>query len=66
MARTSSPDATGQVIADRDGVLVLAHSDKQGFTTTRKKAYGRHPLMGLVDHGRGGTGEPVTGGEFLP
>lgn len=29
------------------------------------KTYGHHPLMGFVDHGRGGTREPVTGGEFL-
>lgn len=52
------------MIVDLDGVLVLAHSDKQDATVTWK-TYGHHPLMGFVDHGRGGTGEPVTGGEFL-
>ncbi|MBT2396196.1 IS1380 family transposase [Streptomyces sp. ISL-100] len=56
----SSPDATGQVIVDVDGVLVLAHSDKQDAAATWKKTYGHHPLMGFVDHGRGGTGEPVA------
>jgi hypothetical protein len=60
LAGASSPDAGGQVIVDLDGVLVLAHSDKQDATATWKKTYGHHPLMGFVDHGRGGTGEPVA------
>lgn len=60
LAGTSSPDSTGQVIVDLDGVLVLAHSDKQDAAATWKKTYGHHPLMGFVDHGRGGTGEPVA------
>ncbi|MEW1568900.1 IS1380 family transposase [Streptomyces sp. NPDC093509] len=60
LAGTSSPDAGGQVIVDLDGVLVLAHSDKQDAAATWKKSYGHHPLMGFVDHGRGGTGEPVA------
>ncbi len=45
---------------DLDGVLVLAHSDKQDAAPTWKKTYGHHPLMGFVDHGPGGTGEPVA------
>ncbi|MCX4785919.1 IS1380 family transposase [Streptomyces sp. NBC_01221] len=57
---SSSPDASGQVIVDLDGLLVLAHSDKQDAVATWKKTYGHHPLMGFVDHGRGGTGEPVA------
>ncbi|MCZ4103471.1 IS1380 family transposase [Streptomyces sp. So13.3] len=60
LAGTSSPDTTGQVIVDLDGVLVLAHSDKQDAAATWKKTYGHHPLMGFVDHGRDGTGEPVA------
>ncbi|MET7719182.1 IS1380 family transposase, partial [Streptomyces sp. NPDC005407] len=60
LAGTSAPDADGQVIVDLDGVLVLAHSDKQDAAATWKKTYGHHPLMGFVDHGRGGTGEPVA------
>lgn len=43
-----------------DGVLVVAHSDKQEAAPTWKKSYGNHPLMGFVDHGPGGTGEPVA------
>lgn len=45
---------------DLDGVLVLAHSGKHDATATWKKTYGHRPLMGFVDHGRGGTGEPVA------
>ncbi|MFD5066020.1 IS1380 family transposase, partial [Streptomyces sp. NPDC058394] len=60
LAGASSPDAGGQVIVDLDGALVLAHSDKQDAAATWKKSYGHHPLMGFVDHGRGGTGEPVA------
>jgi Transposase DDE domain group 1 len=60
LAGPSSPDADGQVIVDLDGVLVLAHSDKQGAAATWKKSYGHHPLMGLVDHGSGGAGETVA------
>lgn len=28
---------------------------------TWKKTFGHHPLTGFVDHGRGGSGEPVVG-----
>ncbi|MGF6947028.1 hypothetical protein BKA18_006881 [Streptomyces auratus] len=44
-----------------DGVLVLAHSEKQDAAATWKKTFGHHPLMGFVDHGRGGSGESVVG-----
>jgi len=60
LAGAAAPDAGGQVVVDLDGVLVLAHSDKQDAAATWKKTYGHHPLMGFVDHGRGGTGEPVV------
>ncbi|MGW6396553.1 IS1380 family transposase [Streptomyces sp. NPDC055103] len=61
MAKNAAPDAAGQVIVDLDGVLVLAHSEKQDATATWKKTFGHHPLMGFVDHGSGGSGEPVAG-----
>ncbi|GAA3368522.1 IS1380 family transposase [Streptomyces sannanensis] len=61
LAGLSAPDADGQVTVDLDGVLVIAHSDKQDAAATWKKTYGHHPLMGFVDHGRGGSGEPVVG-----
>lgn len=61
LAKNAAPDASGQVIVDLDGVLVLAHSDKQDATATWKKTLGHHPLMAFVDHGSGGSGEPVAG-----
>lgn len=60
LAGDQAPDAGGQVIVDLDGVLVVAHSDKQDAAPTWKKSYGHHPLMGFVDHGPGGTGESVA------
>ncbi|MFR0357408.1 IS1380 family transposase [Streptomyces sediminimaris] len=60
LAGDAAPDASGQVVVDLDGVLVIAHSEKQGAAATWKKTFGHHPLMGFVDHGRGGSGEPVA------
>jgi hypothetical protein len=61
LAGEAAPHSGGQLIVDLDGVLVLAHSEKQDATATWKKTFGHHPLMGFVDHGRGGSGEPVVG-----
>ncbi|MCP9960769.1 IS1380 family transposase [Streptomyces somaliensis] len=60
LAGDRAPNTGGQVLVDLDGVLVVAHSDKQDAAPTWKKSYGHHPLMAFVDHGPGGTGEPVT------
>jgi hypothetical protein len=60
VAKSAAPDGGGRVIVDLDGVLVLAHSEKQDATATWKKTFGHHPLMGFVDHGSGGSGEPVA------
>ncbi|MER5601510.1 IS1380 family transposase [Streptomyces sp. NPDC002265] len=60
LAGKSAPDADGQVVIDLDGVLVTAHSDKEDAAATWKKTYGHHPLTAFVDHGPGGTGEPVA------
>jgi hypothetical protein len=60
LAGADAPDADGQVIVDIDGVLVLAHSDKQDATATWKKTFGHHPLVAFVDHGQAGSGEPVA------
>ncbi|MFF8589311.1 IS1380 family transposase [Streptomyces althioticus] len=59
-AGRAAPDAGGTVTVDLDGVLVIAHSDKEDAAPTWKRTYGHHPLMGFVDHGSGGTGEPVA------
>ncbi|MEU7474170.1 IS1380 family transposase [Streptomyces sp. NPDC044984] len=60
LAGENAPDADGQVTVDLDGVLVIAHSDKQDAAATWRKTYGHHPLTAFVDHGPGGTGEPVA------
>lgn len=60
MAGENAPDADGQVTVDLDGVLVIAHFDKQVAAATWKKTYGHHPLTVFVDRGAGGTGEPVA------
>lgn len=60
LAGKAAPDADGQVTVDLDGVLVLSHSEKQDATPTWKKTFGHHPLIGFVDHGSGGSGEPVA------
>jgi hypothetical protein len=60
LAGSHAPDQEGRVTIDLDGVLVIAHSDKEDAAPTWKKTYGHHPLMAFVDHGPGGTGEPVA------
>ncbi|WP_079149990.1 IS1380 family transposase [Streptomyces hygroscopicus] len=60
LAGEAAPDAAGHVVVDLDGVLVIAHSEKQDASATWKKTFGHHPLMGFVDHGQGGSGEPVA------
>lgn len=53
-------DADGTVTVDLDGVLVITHSDKEDAAPAWKRSYGHHPLTAFVDHGPGGTGEPVA------
>jgi hypothetical protein len=60
LADDTAPDAGGHVTVDLDGILVIPHSDKQDAAATWKKTFGHHPLMGFVDHGPGGSGEPVA------
>lgn len=60
LAGDRAPHAGGTVAVDLDGVLVIAHSDKEDAAPTWKRTYGHHPLIGFVDHGPGGTGEPVA------
>ncbi|MGO4759614.1 transposase, partial [Streptomyces sp. 2MCAF27] len=61
LAGEAAPDAGGEVVVDIDGVLVVAHSEKQDAAKTWKKTFGHHPLFAFVDHGPGGSGEPVAG-----
>ena len=40
--------------------MVTAHSEKELAAATFKKGFGFHPIGAWVDHGAGGTGEPVA------
>ncbi|WP_433446388.1 IS1380 family transposase [Streptomyces sp. CA-142005] len=61
LAGLAAPNTGGRVVVDIDGVLVLAHSEKQDAAATWKKTFGHHPLFAFVDHGLEGSGEPVAG-----
>lgn len=56
----AAADADAPVIVDIDAVLVLAHSEEQDVAVTWKKSFVHHLLMAFVDHGPGGSGEPVA------
>jgi len=53
--------STDQVVVDLDATLVGSHSEKEGATANFKRGFGFHPMLAFVDHGAGGTGEPVVG-----
>jgi hypothetical protein len=54
------PVQDGKVVIDLDATLLEAHSEKEQASRTWKKGFGFHPLLGFVDHGFGGAGEPVA------
>ena len=56
----TAPLQDGLVVIDLDATLLDAHSDKEQASRTWKKGFGFHPLLGFVDHGAGGGGEPVA------
>jgi hypothetical protein len=60
LAGPASPVADGRLTIDLDGVLVTAHSDKEGARPTWRKTFGFHPLWAFADHGPEGTGEPLA------
>ena len=49
-----------QVVIDLDATLVGAHSEKEHATPNFKRGFGFHPMLAFVDHGAGGTGEPLA------
>jgi hypothetical protein len=53
-------DAAAPLVIDVDATLVTAHSEKEGAAPTFKRGFGFHPLWAFVDHGAGGTGEPLS------
>jgi hypothetical protein len=48
------------VVIDLDATLVESHSEKQGASPNFKRGFGFHPMLAFVDHGAGGTGEPLV------
>ena len=58
--QAGAPTQDGQVVIDLDATLLTAHSEKKDATSTWKKTFGHHPLLGFADHGAGGAGEPVA------
>ena len=52
---------TGPVVIDIDATLVEAHSEKEGARPTFKRGFGFSPILAFLDHGPGGTGEPLAG-----
>jgi hypothetical protein len=51
---------TGPVVVDLDATLITAHSEKEDATPNFKRGFGFHPLLAFVDHGAGGTAEPLV------
>lgn len=49
-----------QVIVDLDATLIGSHSEKEQATPNFKRGFGFHPMLAFVDHGTGGTGEPLA------
>jgi hypothetical protein len=50
-----------QVVVDLDATLIGAHSEKEHATPNFKRGFGFHPMLAFVDHGVGGSGEPLAG-----
>jgi Transposase DDE domain group 1 len=64
LAGSDAPDHQVTVktplIIDLDATLITAHSEKELAAPTFKRGFGHHPIGAWVDHGAGGTGEPVA------
>jgi Transposase DDE domain group 1 len=50
-----------QVVVDLDATLIGSHSEKEQATPNFKRGFGFHPMLAFVDHGEGGSGEPLVG-----
>ena len=50
----------GPLPVDIDATILVAHSEKQDATPTYKRTFGHAPLLAYLDHGEGGTGEPLA------
>ena len=58
-AHGGAPPGDGPLLVDLDGVLVDAHTPKQGAAATFKRGFGFHPLGAWLDRGDG-TGEALA------
>src|SRR5512142_1122074 len=50
----------GALPVDIDATILIAQSDKEDATPTYKRTFGHAPLLVYLDHGEGGTGEPLA------
>ena len=55
-----APLPAGAVPVDIDATILIAHSEKQDAAATYKRTFGHAPLLAYLDHGEGGTGEPLA------
>ncbi|MDP9462098.1 MAG: IS1380 family transposase [Actinomycetota bacterium] len=53
-------NAARPIVIDVEATLVTAHSEKEDAAPTFKRGFGHHPLTAFLDHGRDGSGEPLT------
>lgn len=64
LAGAAAPDhqvsVKNPLVVDLDSSLVNSHSEKELAAATFKRGFGFHPIGAWVDHGDGGTGEPVA------
>lgn len=51
--------ASAPLVVDINATIVIAQRE-QVAAPTFKRTYGFHPLVAFVDHGEGGTGEPLA------
>jgi DDE family transposase len=58
--RIGAPIQDGRVVLDLAATLITAFSEKEAAAPTYKRGFGFHPLLAYVDHGNGGTGEPLA------
>ena len=49
-----------RVVVDLDATLIGAHSEKEHAAPNFKRGFGFHPMFAFVDHGTGGSGEPLA------
>ena len=59
-AEMGAAPTSGALPVDIDATILIAHSDKEDATPTYNGPLGHAPLLAYLDHGEGGTGEPLA------